>query len=134
MFFIKFHKNFYRDAILWWLKPKNFKLLKVYHIMNKYALLCYVSRDTSAIIGSDDVKFIDKLIALWSLNRQAKIFLGIKTFSRYFFWEEPSKYYIVEFTAVSVSLLLSWSRRYLTKWNSNFKKGDTKGNTNFSCF
>ena len=66
------------------------------------------------------VKLIDKLIGLWSLNRQAKIFLRIKTFSRHFFWEEPSKYYIVEFTAIFVGLLLSWSRRYSMKWNSNF--------------
>ena len=36
----------------------------------------------------------------------------LQTFSRHFFWERPSKYCIVEFTAVFVCLLLSWSRRY----------------------
>ena len=36
------------------------------------------------------------------------------------FWERPSKYYIVEFTAVFVCLLLSWSRPHLMKWSSNF--------------
>ena len=44
----------------------------------------------------------------------------IQTFSRHFFWELPSKYCIVEFTAIFVCFLLSWSRRYSMKWSSNF--------------
>ena len=44
----------------------------------------------------------------------------LQTFSRHFFWEQPSKYCIAEFTAIFVCLLLSWSRRYSTKWSSNF--------------
>ena len=44
----------------------------------------------------------------------------LETFSRHFFWERPSKYCIVELTAVFVCLLLSWSRRYSMKWSSNF--------------
>ena len=36
------------------------------------------------------------------------------------FWERPSKYYVVEFTAVFMCLLLSWSRPYSMKWSSNF--------------
>ena len=39
----------------------------------------------------------------------------LQTFSRHFFWEQPSKYCIAEFTAIFVCLLLSWSRRYSTK-------------------
>ena len=44
----------------------------------------------------------------------------IQTFSRHFFWELCSKYCIVEFTAIFVCLLLSWSIRYSMKWSSNF--------------
>ena len=44
----------------------------------------------------------------------------LQTFSRHFFWEQPSKYCIAEFTAIFVCLLLSWSRRYSMKWSSNF--------------
>ena len=44
---------------------------------------------------------------------------NLQTFSRNFFWERPSKYCIVELTAVSMCLLLSWSRRYSMKWSSN---------------
>ena len=43
----------------------------------------------------------------------------LQTFSRHFFWQQPSKYCIAEFTAIFVCLLLSWSRRYSTKWSSN---------------
>ena len=44
----------------------------------------------------------------------------LQTFSRHFFWDRPSKYCIVELTAVFVCLLLSWSRRYSMKWSNNF--------------
>ena len=44
----------------------------------------------------------------------------LQTFSRHFFSEWSSKYCLVEFTAIFVSLLLSWSRRNLMKWSSNF--------------
>ena len=44
----------------------------------------------------------------------------LQTFSRHFFWEQPSKYCIVKFTVTLVCLLLSWSRRYPIKWSSNF--------------
>ena len=44
----------------------------------------------------------------------------LQTFSRHFFWGQPSKYCISEFTAIFVSLLLSWSRQYSMKWSSNF--------------
>ena len=36
----------------------------------------------------------------------------LQTFSRGFFWGRPSKYCIVEFTAVFACLLLSWFQRY----------------------
>ena len=45
---------------------------------------------------------------------------NLQTFSRHFFREQPSKYCIVEFTAVFVRLPLSLSWRYSTKWSSNF--------------
>ena len=45
---------------------------------------------------------------------------NLQTFSRHFFWQQPSKYCIAEFTAIFVCLLLSWSRWYSTKWSSNF--------------
>ena len=35
-------------------------------------------------------------------------------------FESGPKYCIVEFTAIFVCLLLSWSRRYSMKWSSNF--------------
>ena len=44
----------------------------------------------------------------------------LQTFSRHFFWEQPSKYCIAEFTAIFVCLLLSWSRRYSTSTTRNF--------------
>ena len=44
----------------------------------------------------------------------------IQTFSRHFFWERPSKYWIVEFTGIFVWFLLSWSSRYSMEWSSNF--------------
>ena len=44
---------------------------------------------------------------------------NLQTFSRNFFWQRPSKYCIVELTAVFMCLLLSWSRRYSMKWSSN---------------
>ena len=44
----------------------------------------------------------------------------LQTLSRHFFREPPSKYCIVEFTAVFVCLLLSWSRRHSMKLSSNF--------------
>ena len=44
----------------------------------------------------------------------------LQTFSRHFFREQPSKYCIVEFTAIFVCLILSWSRWYSMKWSSNF--------------
>ena len=44
----------------------------------------------------------------------------LQAFSRHFFWEWPSKYCIVEVTAIFVCFLLSWSRRYSMKWSSNF--------------
>ena len=40
---------------------------------------------------------------------------NFQSFSRHFFREQPSKYCIIEFTAVFVCLLLSWSRRYSMK-------------------
>ena len=45
---------------------------------------------------------------------------NLQTFSRHLFREQPSKCCIVEFTAIFVCLLLSWSRRYSMKWSSNF--------------
>ena len=44
----------------------------------------------------------------------------LQTFTRHFFWEQPSKYCIAEFTAIFLCLLLSWSRRYSMNWSSNF--------------
>ena len=44
----------------------------------------------------------------------------IQTFTRHFFWELPSKYCIVEITAIFVCFLLNWFRRYSMKWSSNF--------------
>ena len=44
----------------------------------------------------------------------------IQTFSRHLFWEQPSRYCIAEFTAISVCLLLSWSRRHSTSMARNF--------------
>ena len=38
--------------------------------------------------------------------------------SRHFFWEQPSKYCNVEYTAIFVCLL-NWSRWYSVKWSSN---------------
>ena len=62
------------------------------------------------------------VIKTWILFNFAKNFTGPpffggwtkkhQTFSRHFFWEQPSKYCIVEFTAIFVCLLLSWSKRY----------------------
>ena len=43
-----------------------------------------------------------------------------QNFSRYFFWEQPSKYCIGEFEAIFVCLLLSWSIWYSVKRSSNF--------------
>ena len=40
----------------------------------------------------------------------------LQTFSRHFFWEQPSKYCIGKFTAIFVCMLLSWSRRYSMNW------------------
>ena len=37
----------------------------------------------------------------------------------HFFWEQHSKYCIVEFTATLVCFLLNWSRQYSIKWSSN---------------
>ena len=56
-------------------------------------------------------KFYRAAILWWSKNYQ--------TFGRHFFREQPSKYSIVEFTAIFVYLQLSWSRRYSMKWSSN---------------
>ena len=53
-----------------------------------------------------------KFYGRWTKRRQ--------TFSRHFFWEQPSKYCIAEFTTIFVCMLLSWSRRYSMKWSSNF--------------
>ena len=68
-----------------------------------------------------------KILAIkrWFPFNFAKILQGgwtkkLQTFSRHFFWEQPSKYCIAEFTAIFVCLLLSWSRRYPMKWSSNF--------------
>ena len=69
-----------------------------------------------------------KILAIkrWFLFNFVKILQGggwtkkLQTFSRHFFWEQPSKYCIAEFTAIFVCLLLSWSRRYSMKWSSNF--------------
>ena len=44
----------------------------------------------------------------------------LQAFSRHLFWEQTSKYCTAEFTAIFVCLLLSWSRRYLMNWSSNF--------------
>ena len=43
----------------------------------------------------------------------------LQTFSRHFFWQQPSKYCIAEFTAIFAGLLLSWSRPCSMKWSSN---------------
>ena len=63
------------------------------------------------------------------LNQYCKNFTGppfrggwttkLQTFSRHFFWEWPSKYCIVEFTAIFVCLLFRWSIRYLMNWSIN---------------
>ena len=55
----------------------------------------------------DGFRSISKKLGGWIKKRQ--------TFSRHFFWEQPSKYCIAEFTAIFVCLLLSWSRRYSMK-------------------
>ena len=52
---------------------------------------------------------------LWWVEQKTSNF-----FDRHFFRERPSKYCIVELTAVFVCLLLSWSRGYSMKWSSNF--------------
>ena len=46
----------------------------------------------------------------------------LQTFSRHFFWQQSSKYYIAQFTAIFVCFLLDESRfrRYSMKWSSNF--------------
>ena len=66
----------------------------------------------------------------WFLLNFAKFFQGLhfvvggpknfKLSADIFFWERLSKYCVVEFTAVFMCLLLSWSRQYLMKWSSNF--------------
>ena len=64
-----------------------------------------------------------KPYAWWFKNFTGLPFCGsqaFQAFSRHFFWEQPSKYYMAEFTAIFVCLLLSWSRRYPMKWSSNF--------------
>ena len=45
---------------------------------------------------------------------------NLQTFSRHFFWEQPSKHCFAEFTAIFVCVLLSWPRQYSMKWSSNF--------------
>ena len=50
---------------------------------------------------------------LWWVEQKLQTFLTV-------FREQPSKYCIVELTAVFVCLLLGWSRRYSMKWISYF--------------
>ena len=56
-----------------------------------------------------------RIAILWRVKQKPSNF-----FDSYFFRERSSKYCIVELTAVSVCLLLIWSRRYSKKWSSNF--------------
>ena len=46
----------------------------------------------------------------------------LQTFSRHFFWQQSSKYYIAQFTAIFLCSLLDDSRfrRYSMKWSSYF--------------
>ena len=63
----------------WNVCNKRFSIIQyVYHIMNKYVYLGYVSRDTSPIIGP--TCWCDEFILLWTLNRKAKIFLRVEDF------------------------------------------------------
>ena len=58
-----------------------------------------------------------KILAIkrWFLFNYGGSTKKLQTFSRHFFWKQPSKYCIAEFTAIFVCLLLSWSRRYSMK-------------------
>ena len=137
-FFAKLHKSpFFNGPYSWrcrkiygnWNPLKNHEKYFLFHLNKLNILLANQILHILCIFIKPNVwySWSLKILAIkrWFPFNFAKILQGgwtkkLQTFSRHFFWEQPSKYCIAEFTAIFVCLLLSWSRRYSMNWSSNF--------------
>ena len=110
--------------VIWKLKEWKTQTLKN-DIFDSPLIINQTFSQTEYVIGKSDFIYImhfqqtKYLIFLDFVVGEPK---KLQALTRYFFWWRLSKDCIVEFNAVFVCLLLSWTRRYTMEWSINFDR------------